>query len=251
MSALTILTRRVSHLFRDVSYRSLAGRSTMTKQLKNDQICSVSSVRLISESGKDCGVMTGQEAYHQAQEAGKDIIQVGRETVSEDKSKTRAPMIVRMIDLVTHEQERRRKEYELRKARKGNKMIERKEAMLKQIRLSPAIDTNDRLIKMRKVKEFLRMGHRVKVYMQFRRGQGRLHENAKLALISAAEELEDLGKIQGVPQDGEIADLFKKKKEDEDDDQPQQKTKPQLHFFVQPLPRKVREQLKEGEEQIT
>lgn len=249
MSALAILSRRASHFFRDVSYRSLASRSPTPRQLKNDQICSVSSVRLISESGKDFGVMTGQEAYDRAQEAGKDVMQVGRENVLQDKSKQVTPMIVRMVDLVAHEQERRKKEYELRKLRKESKMIQRKESMLKQIRLSPAIDTNDRLIKMRKAKEFLRLGHRVKVYMQFRRGQGKLHENAKVALISAAEELQDLGKIQGVPQNGEISDLFKIK--EEDDDQPQEKTKPQLHFFVQPLPRKVREQMKEGEEHIT
>lgn len=121
--------------------------------------------------------------------------------------------------------------------------MERKEGALKQLRLSPATDTHDMQIKMRRAREFLCEGYRVRVYMQFRRGQGRLQEDAKKALVAAAEQLQEVGNVSGVSAGKTIADLFKvEKSEDEDEEGEIVKKKP-LEILIQPLSRKKREEV--------
>lgn len=212
--------------------RSLASGSQ--NPLLNQEIRAVPKVRLISEKGDDLGIMSGAEALRHAMAANKDVMQV---------SQSETP-VVRVLDYATHEEAKKKKDYERRKARKESARKQKKETMMKQVRLSPSTDTNDMMIKMRKARDFLMDGYRVKVYMQFRRGQGRLSENAKKALVNAAEHLSTFGNVQGVPSGG-LKDLFKPKQDEEVEETGHRP----LIVMIQPFARKAREQmLKEFDE---
>lgn len=205
----------------------------------NVDLLSVREVRLISETGEDCGVMASREALSEARDAGRDLLEVNRWS---------DPPVVRVVDYQELQTNRAKKMYDARKQKKESRKMQRREGSLKQLRLSPATDTHDMQIKMRQATEFLCDGYRVRVYMQFRRGQGRLQEDAKAALVAAAEQLQDFGKVQGIPPGGEIADLFREEKDEDEDEEPMGpvKKKP-LEVLLQPLSRKKREELNEAE----
>lgn len=80
---------------------------------------------------------------------------------------------------------------------------------LKQIRLSPSTGLHDLEIKMKQAKGFLRDVHRVNVYIQFKRGKGRLKEDAKASLTKVAGDLGAWGTLSGVKCAGEVVELLK------------------------------------------
>ncbi|CDF33794.1 Translation initiation factor IF3, mitochondrial [Chondrus crispus] len=212
--------------------RHLAQQSSGPARLNGD-LLRLHDVRLISEAGEDRGVMPSRKALSEARGLGRDLMEVNGHA---------KPPVVRIVDYTALQSARAKKSYDARKRGKENRKMERKEGALKQVRLSPSTDTHDMQIKMRRAREFLCDGYRVRVYMQFRRGQGRLQEDAKAALVAAAERLEEVGTVMGVPQGKEVADMFKVEKEDEEAMGVTVKKKP-LEILIQPLSRKKRELL--------
>lgn len=195
----------------------------------NDALRHLGKVRLISENGQDCGIMGVRDALLRARALNLDLMQVSKAGTA----------VVRMVDYSAMESARRRSQYEARKQNKEARLLNRRERILKQVRLSPSTDKNDMRIKMRQAREFLKTGHQVKIYMQFRRGQGRLQENAKVALMAAAEELQEVGVVQGLPKDKGLKDLFREEKKEEEGEEVGAKKKP-LEVLLRPLPRKER-----------
>lgn len=215
--------------------RHLAQR-TDPPPLLNDAVARLRRVRLISETGEDWGEMPARAALERARAAGRDLMQVS--------ATNQGPAVVRMVDYAAWHAARQKRAYDARKRKKESKKLDRREAVVKQVRLSPVIDANDVAIKMRQAKEFLMAGYRVRVYMQFRKGQGKFEENAKLALVKAAEDLQEFGRIQGIPKEGSTQDLFRKEQKEEEDGEVLEgpvKKKP-LEVFIFPMPRKQREQ---------
>lgn len=199
--------------------------------LLNNALKGLGQVRLVSENGQDCGVMPVAQALNRAREFGVDLMQVGRGETP----------VVKLVNYAAIETARRKSTYDKRKQNKETRMLDRREGILKQVRLSPAMDRNDMQVKMRQATEFLKAGYRIKVFMQFRKGHGRLEEDAKAALVAAAEKLQEVGLVQGLEKDRGLQDLFAVKKVEEEKEGIVKK-KP-LEFFMRPLPRKQREQL--------
>ena len=83
-------------------------------------------VRLIGEDGEQLGIMSAKEAYKLAQDAELDLVKI---------APTAKPPVCKIIDYGKYRYELARKEKE---ARKKQKVIE-----VKEVRLSPNIDTND------------------------------------------------------------------------------------------------------------
>lgn len=217
--------------------RHLAQHTQWPPRLNVD-LLSIREVRLISEAGDDCGVMASREALSEAREAGRDLMEVNRWS---------DPPVVRVVDYQELNTNRAKKMYDARKQKKESQKMQRREGSLKQVRLSPATDTHDMQNKMRQAKEFLCDGYRLRVYMQFRKGQGRLQEDAKAALVAVAEQLQEFGKVQGIPPGGEIADLFRQKDEGEDEEPVGPVKRKPLEVLLQPLSRKKREELNKAE----
>ena len=139
-------------------------------------------VRLIANDGEQLGVMSAREAQKLADEAGLDLVKIS------PKAK---PPDCKIIDYGKYKYEQTRKE---KLAKKKQKVID-----VKEVRMSPNIDTNDLNTKINHAKKFLAKGARVKVTLRFR-GRELAHVNAsKYILDDFAKALEDVATIDKKP----------------------------------------------------
>ena len=98
------------------------------------------------------------------------------------------PPVCKIIDYGKYRYEMARKEKE---ARKKQKTIE-----LKEVRLSPNIDTNDLNTKINSAKKFLERGNKVKVALRFR-GREMAHvQTSRHILDDFAEALKELAVVE-------------------------------------------------------
>lgn len=139
-------------------------------------------VRLIGADGEQLGIMSAREAYKLAQEAELDLVKIAPGA---------KPPVCKIIDYGKYRYELARKEKE---ARKKQKMVE-----LKEVRLSPNIDTNDLNTKMNAARKFISKGNKVKVTLRFR-GREMAHVQAsKHILDDFAEALADIAVVEKAP----------------------------------------------------
>ena len=139
-------------------------------------------VRLIGADGEQLGIMSAREAYKLAQEAELDLVKIA--------PGAKAP-VCKIIDYGKYRYELARKEKE---ARKKQKTVE-----LKEVRLSPNIDTNDLNTKMNAARKFISKGNKVKVTLRFR-GREMAHVQAsKHILDDFAEALADIAVVEKAP----------------------------------------------------
>ncbi len=139
-------------------------------------------VRLIANDGEQLGVMSAREAQKLADEAGLDLVKIS------PKAK---PPVCKIIDYGKYKYEQTRKE---KLAKKKQKVID-----VKEVRMSPNIDTNDLNTKINHAKKFLAKSARVKVTLRFR-GRELAHVNAsKYILDDFAKALEDVATIDKKP----------------------------------------------------
>ncbi len=108
-------------------------------------------IRLVGEDGSQLGVMPTRDAMRMAEEAGLDLVKI---------APTAKPPVCKIVDYGKYKYEMLRKEKE---ARKKQRTIE-----IKEIRLSPNIDTNDLNTKINAARKFLTKGDRVKITLRFR-----------------------------------------------------------------------------------
>ena len=139
-------------------------------------------VRLIGADGEQLGIVSGKEAQRLAEEAGLDLVKI---------APTAKPPVCKIIDYGKYRYEQARKEKE---AKKKQKTVE-----LKEIRLSPNIDTNDLNTKINSAKKFIEKGNKVKVTLRFR-GREMAHMNqSKYILDDFAEALADVAVVEKAP----------------------------------------------------
>ena len=139
-------------------------------------------VRLIGADGEQLGIVSSKEAQRLADEAGLDLVKI---------APTAKPPVCKIIDYGKYRYEQARKEKE---AKKKQKTIE-----LKEIRLSPNIDTNDLNTKINSAKKFIEKGNKVKVTLRFR-GREMAHMNqSKYILDDFAESLADVAVVEKAP----------------------------------------------------
>ncbi len=135
-------------------------------------------VRLIGENGEQLGIMSSREAMALAQQAELDLVKI---------APTAKPPVCKIIDYGKFRYELVRKEKE---AKKKQKVTE-----VKEIRLSPNIDSNDLNTKANQARKFLAHGDKVKVALKFR-GREMAHMNTgKQILDDFAELLQDCATV--------------------------------------------------------
>lgn len=104
---------------------------------------------MIGEDGSQLGVMSSKDAMKIAEEAGLDLVKI---------APTAKPPVCRIVDYGKYRYELARKEKE---AKKKQRTIE-----IKEIRMSPNIDTNDMNTKVTAAKKFITKGNKVKVTLR-------------------------------------------------------------------------------------
>lgn len=135
-------------------------------------------VRLVNESGEQLGIVSTKEALKLAREADLDLVKV---------SPTAKPPVCKIIDYGKYKYEQTRKEKE---ARKKQKIID-----VKEIRLSPNIDTNDLNTKMNHARKFITNGDKVKVTVRFRGRELAHTASGRVILDQFAKTLSDIAVI--------------------------------------------------------
>ena len=136
-------------------------------------------VRLISADGEQLGIMSSRDAMKLAQEAELDLVKIAPGA---------KPPVCKIIDYGKYKYEQTRKEKE---AKKKQKTVE-----IKEVRLSPNIDTNDLNTKVNNAKKFISKGNKVKVTLRFR-GREMAHvQQSKHILDDFAKQLEDVATVE-------------------------------------------------------
>lgn len=139
-------------------------------------------VRLIGEDGEQKGIMPIKEAMRLAQEAELDLVKIAPKA---------QPPVCKIIDYGKYRYELARKEKE---AKKKQKTVE-----VKEVRLSPNIDTNDLNTKVNNAKKFISKGNKVKITLRFR-GREMAHvQQSKHILDDIAELLKDIAVVEKQP----------------------------------------------------
>ena len=116
-------------------------------------------IRLIGADGAQLGIVSAAEANAIAEENGLDLVKI---------SPNATPPVCKIMDYskFCYDQKKREKD-----AKKNQKVVE-----IKEIRMSPSIDTNDLNTKIKSALKFLGDGNRVKVSVRFR-GREMAHTN--------------------------------------------------------------------------
>ena len=139
-------------------------------------------VRLIGADGEQLGIVSSKEAQKIADDAGLDLVKIAPNA---------KPPVCKVIDYGKYRYELARKEKD---AKKKQKTVE-----LKEIRLSPNIDTNDLNTKMNAAKKFLAKRNKVNITLRFR-GRKIAHMNqSKHILDDIAENLADVAVVEKAP----------------------------------------------------
>ncbi len=154
---------------------------TISDLMINEQIRD-REIRLIGEDGAQLGIVATKEAMRMAEEAGLDLVKI---------APTAKPPVCKIVDYGKFKYEQIRKEKE---AKKKQRVIE-----IKEIRLSPNIDTNDLNTKINAAKKFLSKGDKVKVTLRFRGREIAHMNNSKHILDDFAKSLSDISVVEKAP----------------------------------------------------
>lgn len=138
----------------------------------NEQI-RAQQVRAIDESGGQIGVMPVREAIVLAKKEGKDVVEIAAKAV---------PPVVKVIEYGKF------KYQEEKKSREQNKKA--KAAELKEIRLSPFMGDQDYRTRLKRVREFLLDGDKVRVVVVFK---GRQMDSKKFGYELLKKVLQEFG----------------------------------------------------------
>lgn len=139
-------------------------------------------IRLIGENGEQLGIMSSREALKLAEEAGLDLVKI---------APTAKPPVCKIVDYGKYRYELARREKD---AKKKQKVIE-----VKEIRMSPNIDTNDLNTKVSAARKFLEKGNRVKITLRFRGREMAHMATSKHILDDFAQALSDIAVVEKMP----------------------------------------------------
>ena len=149
-------------------------------------------IRVIGAEGGQLGIMSAEEANRIAEEQGLDLVKLSPNAV---------PPVCKIMDYSKFCFDQKKKEKE---AKKNQRVVE-----VKEIRMSPSIDTNDLNTKVKSALKFLGDGNRVKVSVRFR-GREMAHTDiGEKLLIDFAEACAEMATMEKNPKlEGRFMAIF-------------------------------------------
>ncbi|MDD7772271.1 MAG: translation initiation factor IF-3 [Firmicutes bacterium] len=149
-------------------------------------------LRVIGSDGTQLGIMSSEAALALAAEQDLDLVKI---------SPTANPPVCKIMDYGKFRFDQMKKEKE---ARKNQRVVE-----IKEVRMSPGIDTNDFNTKMKNAIRFLKDGNRVKVSVRFR-GREMAHTNiGEQLLVKFAEGCSEIANMEKNPKlEGRFMSVF-------------------------------------------
>ena len=147
--------------------------TTDTKQNRRNNEIRVPRVRVIGSDGEMIGVLSRDEALRMAEEEDLDLVEI---------QPNADPPVCKIMDFGKFKFELQKKANE---AKKKSKQVE-----IKEVKFRPVTDEGDYQIKLRKMREFLVEGDKIKVNIRFR---GREMSHQELGRQMAGRIEADLG----------------------------------------------------------
>ncbi len=139
-------------------------------------------VRLIGKDGKQVGVVTIDQAQTQAKQDGLDLVEI---------SPNAKPPVCKVIDYGKFRYQMTKKERESKKAQH--------QAKLKEVKVKPNIDEHDLQVKIKRAREFIEKGNKVRVTCMFRGREMAHQELGQKVALRIAEELSDVAQTESPP----------------------------------------------------
>ncbi|NCU38454.1 translation initiation factor IF-3 [Candidatus Saccharibacteria bacterium] len=137
----------------------------MSRSIQTNEAIRARELRVVGADGEQLGIMSKTEALKVAEEAGVDLVEI---------SPNADPPVAKVIDWGKYQYQQMKQQ---KKNRQSNKQNE-----LKQMRFGLKIGSGDLEIKLRKIREFLAEGHKVKILI-FYRGREMAHKELGYVLI--------------------------------------------------------------------
>lgn len=142
-----------------------------------------SEIRVIGSEGEQLGIMSRSDALLEAEKAGLDLVEI---------SPAASPPVAKIVDWGKYQYQKMK---ELQRNRKNAKTSD-----IKQMRLGLKIGAHDLEIKLKKIREFLADGDKVKILI-FYRGREMAHQELGYDLINKIIELlEEHAVVESKPQ---------------------------------------------------
>lgn len=146
---------------------------------RNEEITAL-RVRVIGPAGEQLGILSRTEALQKAVEAELDLVEIAPNA---------EPPVVKVMDYGKYLYQ---KDKQQAAARKKQKQIQ-----VKEVKFRPGTEDGDYLTKLRKLKEFLAEGDKVKITLRFR-GREMAHPELGMSLVDRVRN--DLAEITVIEQ---------------------------------------------------
>ena len=177
-------------------------------------------VRLIGDDGEQLGIMSSAEALKIAEERELDLVKIAPGS---------NPPVCRIMDYGKYRFEQTKKEKE---AKKNQRVIE-----IKEIRMSPGIDTNDFNTKLKNAQKFLNDGDRVKVSVRFRGREMAHTEIGTVLLKDFANQCTEIANMDKAPKlEGRNMSMFLSPKPQAPAKKPAKPKQPKAPETTEPAP---------------
>ena len=148
-----------------------------------NQAIRFAQVLVIDKDGKQLGVMSSMQANQIAEQQGLDLLCVAPQA---------RPPVCKILDYGKHRFEQQKKAKE---AKKNQQIID-----IKEVQLSPSIGDHDLMVKVKRAREFLEEGHKVKVVLRFR-GRQMAHQDFGMDTMQRfIDHVSDLSQVEKKPE---------------------------------------------------
>ena len=177
-------------------------------------------VRLIGDQGEQLGIMSVVDALRIATEHELDLVKIAPGS---------NPPVCKIMDYGKFRFEQAKKEKE---AKKNQRVIE-----IKEIRMSPGIDTNDFNTKLKNAQKFLNDGDRVKVSVRFRGREMAHTEIGAVLLKDFANQCAEIANMDKAPKlEGRNMSMFLSPKPQAPAKKPAKPKQPRAPETAEPAP---------------
>jgi len=140
-------------------------------------------VRVVGENVVEQGIFSIEDALKIAQDMELDLVEIAPEA---------NPPVCKVVDYQKFLYQQKKKQKEMKA--KATKVI------VKEIRFGPQTDEHDFNFKLKHAQKFLEEGAKVKAYVFFKGRSIVFKEQGEIILLRFAQELEDYGKVEQMPQ---------------------------------------------------
>lgn len=138
---------------------------------------------MIAPDGEQVGILPIEEALARAAEYELDLVEV---------SPNANPPVCKIMDYGKHV-------FEKKKTQQAGKQ-KQKQTQLKEVKFRPGTDKGDYDIKLRKLREFLEEGDKIKITLRFR-GREMAHQELGMELMDRVhEDLEEMASVEQRPE---------------------------------------------------